>query len=81
MKKRYEDDVVPESSRRARQDMACQVRQARKDLNMTQQVLADRAGTRKSNISRMESGNYNPSLDFIVKVADSMGKKVSIHLD
>lgn len=81
MKKRFEDGTVPESSRKARQDMASQVRQARQDLHMTQQVLAERAGTRRSNISRMESGTYNPSLDFIVKVADSMGKKVSIHLD
>jgi DNA-binding XRE family transcriptional regulator len=48
---------------------------------MTQQVLADRAGTAKSNISRMESGKYNPSLDFMVKVAGCLGKTISIHLD
>ena len=48
---------------------------------LTQSTLADIAGTKKSNISRMESGNYNPSLDFLVKVANSMGKKIDIHLN
>ncbi len=52
----------------------------RHSLNITQQALADRAGTQKSNISRMESGKYNPSLDFLVKVASSMGKNIDIHL-
>ena len=42
--------------------------------------LARRVGTQKSNISRLESGNYNPSLDFLVKVARSLGKNVSIRL-
>ena len=45
---------------------------------MTQAELARRVGTQKSNISRLESGNYNPSLDFLVKVARSLGKNVSI---
>ena len=49
--------------------------------NLTQQVLADRVGTKKSNISRMESGRYNPSLDFMVRVADCMGKHISITLE
>jgi transcriptional regulator with XRE-family HTH domain len=81
MKKRYEDDIVPDSSRQIRMEMARQMREARVGGHLTQQVVAERAGTRKSNISRMESGNYNPTLDFLVKVAESMGKQVSICLD
>ena len=50
-------------------------------ITLSVQTLADKAGTKKSNISRMESGRYNPSLDFIVKVADSLGKRVTIRLD
>ncbi len=80
MKNRYEDNVVPPSSRAARQEMARQLKAARKSMNLTQQTIADRAGTKKSNISRLESGTYNPSLDFIVKVAGSMGKKVDIEI-
>lgn len=57
-----------------------QIIKARKDQNITQTELAKRVGTQKSNISRLESGNYNPSLDFLVKVAESLGKKVSIQI-
>lgn len=57
-----------------------QIIRARKEQNMTQEELAKRVGTQKSNISRLESGNYNPSLDFLVKVAASLGKHLSIHL-
>lgn len=81
MKKRYEDGIVPENSQKIRMDMARQMKEARQGLHMTQQTLAERSGTCKSNISRMESGHYNPTLDFLVKVAESMGKKISIHID
>lgn len=57
-----------------------QIKNARKAQNVTQEALAERVGTRKSNISRFESGNYNPSLDFLVKVADSLGKQVHIKI-
>lgn len=57
-----------------------QLRNARKSLDITQEVLAERVGTKKSNISRFESGKYNPSLDFLVKVADSLGKQVQINI-
>ncbi len=39
-----------------------QIIRARKEQNMTQAELAKRVGTQKSNISRLESGNYNPSI-------------------
>lgn len=57
-----------------------QIIQARKDQNMTQSELAKLVGTQKSNISRLESGNYNPSLDFLIKVARSLGKELSIQM-
>jgi transcriptional regulator with XRE-family HTH domain len=45
---------------------------------MTQEQLAERVGTKKSNISRLESGRYNPSLDFLVKVAEGLGKQIQM---
>lgn len=57
-----------------------QIIRARKELNMTQSELAKRVGTQKSNISRLESGNYNPSLDFLVKIAESLGKNLSVQI-
>ncbi len=58
-----------------------QIIRARKEQNITQAELAKRVGTQKSNISRLESGNYNPSLDFLTKIAESLGKKISVTLN
>ena len=57
-----------------------QIIKARKEQNMTQDELAKRVGTQKSNISRLESGNYNPSLDFLTKVSEALGKSLNIQL-
>lgn len=81
MKKRYEEDRLPEKNRQAREAVARQLKYIRKSCRMTQQDVADRAQTQKSNISRMESGTYNPTLDFMVKVAGSMGKEVHISIE
>lgn len=37
-------------------------------------------GIQRPNISRLESGKYNPTLDMIVRVADSIGLEVEITL-
>lgn len=47
---------------------------------LTQSELAEKVGTQKSNISRLESGNYNPSLDFLAKVAKSLGKNLHVQI-
>lgn len=57
-----------------------QIIKARKEQHITQSELAKRVGTQRSNISRLESGNYNPSLDFLVKVAESLGKSLNIQI-
>lgn len=63
-----------------RYDAIEQIIKARKEQNMTQAELARKVGTQKSNISRLESGNYNPSLDFLAKVSAALGKRLNIHL-
>ncbi len=63
-----------------RYDVISQIIEARKENNMTQSDLAKMVGTQKSNISRLESGNYNPSLDMLIKVARCLGKELSIQL-
>ena len=62
----------------ARQEIASQLRQVRKEQGMTQERLAEKVGTRKSNISRLESGRYNPSLDFLEKVAGGPGREIEV---
>ena len=64
-----------------RYELIAQIIDARSKLNITQEELALRVGTQKSNISRFESGSYNPSLDFITKIARSLGKEIHINIE
>ena len=63
-----------------RYEIISQIIEARAEQNISQEELALRAGTQKSNISRLESGTYNPSLDFITKLAKCLGKEVHVQL-
>ena len=63
-----------------RYDIISQFIEARAEKNITQEELAKMVGTQKSNISRLESGTYNPSLDFLIKVAKCLGKEIKVTL-
>ena len=63
-----------------RYELVEQLKAARKAQDMTQEDLAARIGTKKSNISRFESGRYNPSLDFVIKIAGSLGKQIQFYI-
>ncbi len=65
---------------RPRYEAIEQIIKARKEQHITQSELAKRVGTQKSNISRLESGSYNPSLDFLIKVVHCLGKEVKIQI-
>lgn len=54
--------------------------QCRKNQNMTQAELASRTGISRTNISRFESGKYNPSLDIMVKIATALDMDLDISL-
>ncbi|MDR0311772.1 MAG: helix-turn-helix transcriptional regulator [Acidobacteriota bacterium] len=53
---------------------------ARLEQKITQAELAERADTKQSNISRFESGSYNPSVEFLQKIAGALGKNLEIRL-
>lgn len=55
--------------------------ESRRAIGMTQKQLAEKMGTAQANISRFESGTYNPSLAFLQKMADSFGKTLKISLE
>lgn len=46
----------------------------------SQAQLAKKLNTKQSAISRLESGNYNPSLEFLNKVSTALGCKLTISL-
>ncbi len=45
---------------------------------LTQKQLAEIVGTKQSAISRLENGTYNPSIDFLSKVAHALGKEIHV---
>lgn len=48
----------------------------RLEKGLSQSELAKKVGTKQSAISRLESGNYNPSINFLEKVS----KALSLHM-
>lgn len=62
----------PATSRLAR-NLARHLRVARTNKNMTQEQLAERAGTTSVYISMIESLRTNPSLALVEKLAQALG--------
>ncbi|MBO5370662.1 MAG: helix-turn-helix transcriptional regulator, partial [Clostridia bacterium] len=51
---------------------------ARKDCNMTQKELSEKTGITQGDISKLESGNANPSLKTLQRLANGMGMKLKL---
>lgn len=51
---------------------------ARKSTGMTQKQLAEKTGIAQSDISKLESGNANPSLRTLQRLAAGLGMRVKI---
>jgi len=58
-----------------------QVIKARLQKGFSQKALAKKIGTKQSAISRLESGNYNPSLAFLVKISKALGTKLHVSIE
>lgn len=51
---------------------------ARKKQNITQKELALRTGITQADISRIENGNRNPSLNMLKKLANGLGMTLRV---
>ena len=56
------------------------VERARKRNGLSQQGLARKLGTRQANISRIERGLQNLSLDLLVRLDDALGLNLKIEV-
>lgn len=56
--------------------MRCYIKQYRKQAKWTQQELADRINVRRETIIRLESGQYNPSVELAILIAKTLGVAV-----
>jgi HTH-type transcriptional regulator/antitoxin HipB len=58
------------------------LKEARKEANLTQEQLAEKLGTRKSYISRLENGNCDIQMSTLYKIFEfGLGKKVNLSID
>lgn len=51
---------------------------ARNSLNITQKELAERTGINQADISKIENGTRNPSINLLKRLADGMGMVLKI---
>ena len=59
-------------------EVARQIIHARIKARLTQRELAERIGTRQSNVSRIEKGNSNPSIATLKRIARATGTKLQV---
>lgn len=52
--------------------------EARKGLNMTQKDLSEATGITQADISRIENGTRNPSLEMVKRLAAGMGMQLKL---
>lgn len=50
----------------------------RKEKNLSQEDIAKLTGIARPNISRIENGKYNPSLEVLIKLAVALDMKLEI---
>ena len=55
-----------------------QIIDLRKKKKISQKQLAELLETKQPGIARLESGDYNPSIDFLKKIADILGAEIEI---
>ena len=73
LKKEY-DALAP------RYELISKAIDARLKKKMTQEEVAEIMGTTKSSISRFESGNYNPTIDFLIRLSNALGKQFKVSM-
>ena len=73
LKKEYE-------TLRPRYELISKAIDARLKRKMTQEEVAIKMGTTKSSISRFESGDYNPTIDFLIKLSSALGKRLKVSI-
>ena len=71
VKKEYEK-LIPEYQ------IIREILSGRIEKHYSQQKLADMTGIDRADISRLENGNANPSLNTIERIASALGKRIDI---
>ena len=60
-------------------DVAFKLLEARNEINVSQEELAQRTGIPQSNLSRLESGKHSPTIAMLQKIAS--GLDCTLHIE
>lgn len=71
---------IEQKQRIVREELVEQYIKYRKMKKLTQTDLANAMGIKRPNISRFETGQSNPTLDLLVKMAECMNLEIKIEL-
>ena len=61
-------------------DIIEQIVELRVNEGLNQTQIAKKLGTTQSAISRLESGDYNPTIEYLDKIATALGKKLEVRI-
>ena len=75
------EEIIETNQYKAKNNLAKMYAECRKSKRITQEELAKRAGISRTNITRFEGGDYNPSVEMLVKIANAMDMNVNIQLE
>jgi transcriptional regulator with XRE-family HTH domain len=74
------EPMTKTSSEELQRKIGNAVAKARREQGLTQQALARGMGTRQANISRIERGLQNLSLDLLMRLDQELGLSLQIEL-
>ncbi|MGB4438546.1 MAG: helix-turn-helix transcriptional regulator [Sedimentibacter sp.] len=61
-------------------DLACEIINYRVENNLTQKDLADKLKISQAMVSKVESGDYNPSVEFLFNISKKLGLDLVVEL-
>lgn len=72
--------LVEQEKSRVKLQILEQYKELRRNKGMTQQQIADITGIKRTNIVRIESGKYVPTIEVLVKLAAALDMDLEIRL-
>lgn len=82
-KKRFEielEEFIEENRKELLAELGTKLKKARVKKGMTQEELATKMNTDKANISRIEHGGHNMTVEYLMKIAHLLGRPVIIDI-
>jgi ribosome-binding protein aMBF1 (putative translation factor) len=74
-----EEDAIEEYD--VFEEIRMQIMKARNDLGLTQRELALKSGLTQANVSKIEKGISHPTIETLLKLANSLGKRLIVRIE